>query len=650
MHERTRVPFLYQNHDFSVKLMEWIGDVFYDILPEQGYEVREEQIYTAFQLADAFCKGEVHFAEAELGTGKTFAYLLTAIAYARYRKKPVIIACATTALQEQLAGPKGDIQILSQLLDLKVDARMAKDPQQYVCDTRVEELRSQLLEEPDHMLMDIESWLNQTQLGVRSEIPLVPDHVWRRIGWDESMDCDICDNRGYCKLVKARQHYKSAKDLIIVDHGVFFHDLWTRKDLVFNRKLPILPSYSGVIFDEGHSVLLPAAMKAGDYINKEEMEQIIYSLEQIQGARANLIQATLRFENALNEFFYYLTESIIADERSERLSVQIKDEVLQAGAKFRKTLHDLLLELQIDQELYIQSLPDSLIHPYEGQIERAMRALDRFCERCGTDTIQWVDKKDYSFWVVPKTLKDMLNQQLFEKGLPVVFTSATLSNQGDFSYLIRSLGLKKASKASVGSPFELEEKVEVYLPQPLPVNNIRETKDIDTLVHLLLKNSGRALVLTNSQEEVRIIRTLLSAYQLPFEMLWEDLGDRGYLVQTFREVETSVLVGSDFWEGIDIPGESLTLVIIWQLPFPSLDPLIEVRRIEAFEQGLDPVITIDYPEMGLKLKQGCGRLIRTKLDHGAIVIMEPCFMAPWESYVLGALPPNAGIKTIEEFF
>ena len=641
---RMKDPFDYNNkEEFQVKLGEWIGDVFYDILPEHGYEVREEQIYTAFQLADAMCNKKVHLAEAGLGTGKTFAYLLPAIAYARFSGKPVVIACATTALQEQLAGYEGDIIKLSQLLGLEIDARMAKDPRRYICDVRVDEATEEL-----DMSNEINEWLNKTKKGERSEIPTIPDRVWKQIGWNESMACETCSSRGFCKLVKAREHYRPTRDLIIADHDIFFHDLWTREDRTTNRKLPILPSYSAVIFDEGHKILLPAVMQAGQQINKEEIEDIILSFEEIQGARDSLSSVTVAMEQASNKFFINLDHSVIADERSERLSLRISDTLLKAANVFRKTLDYLLLELQIEQELYLESLPTSLIQAYEGQIEIAIRALDRFCRNKSTDIIPWVDQRDGSFWVVPKNLNEMLDQHLFKKGLPVVFTSATLSNEGDFNYFIRTLGLKTPSRSTVGSSFDFEKQVVVYLPQHLNSLEDRFNLDIEKLVSLLNQNGGRALVLTNSLEEVRKIRKRIEGHKLSFDVLWEDKGDRGYLVRKFREEETSVLIGANFWEGIDVPGKALTLLVVWQLPFPSLDPIIEVQRKEAREQGLDPVTTVDYPEMGLKLKQGCGRLIRTQDDKGSIVIMDTVIGAPWEKVVMGALPSEARIRTIEE--
>ncbi|MFA9378717.1 MAG: ATP-dependent DNA helicase [Lachnotalea sp.] len=641
MRTKIKEPFEYSSkEDFQVKLTEWIGDVFYDILPEHGYDIRDEQIYTAFQFADAFCNQKVHLAEAGLGTGKTFAYLLTAIAFARFSGKPVVIACATTALQEQLAGYEGDIKTISKILDLEIDARMAKDPRQYICDIKV----SDMTEEVSTLSEEINKWIYQTKAGERSEIPNIPDRVWKWIGWDESMSCDICTNRGFCKLVKAREYYRPTKDLIIADHEIFFNDLWTREERIANRKLPILPSYCAVIFDEGHKIMLPAAMQAGHKIDQEEIENMIRSIEEINDSRDSFVSETIAMELAFQTFFTSLSQHLITDKGSKRLSIRITNNLLETASIFRKKLDHLLLEFQIEQELYIESLSITQIQAYEGQIERAIRALDRFCRNKSSDIIAWVDQEDGSFWVVPRNISELLNKNLYQKGLPVVFTSATLSNEGDFDYFIRTLGLKMATKSMVGSPFDLEKQMVVYLNESSKSIKDAFNHKIETLAHLLNQNGGRALVLTNSMEEVQKIRTRLGRYQLPFEVLWEDKGDRGYLVRKFKEVESSVLIGANLWEGIDVPGEALTMLIVWNLPFPSLDPFIEVQRKEAREQGLDTFVTVDYPEMGIKLKQGCGRLIRTQNDHGTIVVLDSVTGTPWEKVVLGALPSKARVE------
>lgn len=629
---RRKEPFDYKNkQEFQAKLVEWIGDVLYDFLPEHGYEVRDEQIFTAFQIADAICGKKVHLAEAGLGTGKTFAYLLSAIPYARLTGKPVVIACATTALQEQLAGAGGDINTLSQLLGLEVDARMAKDPHQYICDVRVNENMEKFGERSN----EIYEWLNKTKLGERSEIPTISDREWRKMKWEESMACDICSDRGFCKLVKAREQYRGTKDLLIVDHETFFHDLWTREERLARGQSPILPDYCAVVFDEGHKVLLPAAMQAGQQISREEMDSMISDLEELQGVRESLASITDLMENASHSFFRQLQHAIVAGENTERVSISRNDALLKAANSFRKILDQLLLELQIEQELYTESLSPNQIQAYEGQIERTIWALDQFCREQGDHIVSWVEQKNGSFWVVPRRIDDMLNKHLFQKEIPVVFTSATLSNEGNFDYFKRTFGLKGPSSSTIGSPFNLENQVTIYLPET--------TNKIEYLVSLLKENGGRALVLTNSLNEVKNIRKALQGYHFPFEMIWEDEGERGYLVRKFREEETSVLIGANFWEGIDVPGEALTLLVIWELPLKAHDPLIEVQRKEVREQGLDPVTTVDYPEMALKLKQGCGRLIRTEDDKGVIVILDPVVGTSWESYVMGALPSGARI-------
>lgn len=629
---RRKEPFDYKNkQEFQAKLVEWIGDVLYDFLPEHGYEVRDEQIFTAFQIADAICGKKVHLAEAGLGTGKTFAYLLSAIPYARSTGKPVVIACATTALQEQLAGDGGDINTLSKLLGLEVDARMAKDPHQYICDVRVNENMEKFGERSN----EIHEWLNKTKLGERSEIPTISDREWKKMKWEESMACDICSNRGFCKLVKAREQYRVTKDLLIVDHETFFHDLWTREERLASGQSPILPDYCAVVFDEGHKVLLPAAMQAGQQISREEIDSMISDLEELQGVRESLASITDLMENASHSFFRQLQHAIVAGESTERASISRNDALLKAATSFRKTLDQLLLELQIEQELYTESLSPNQIQAYEGQIERTIWALNQFCRDQGDHIVSWVEQKNGSFWVVPRRIDAMLNKHLFQKEIPVVFTSATLSNEGDFDYFIRTFGLKGPSSSTIGSPFNLENQVTIYLPET--------TNKIEHLVSLLKENGGRALVLTSSLNEVKKIRKALQGYHFPFEMIWEDEGERGYLVRKFREEETAVLIGANFWEGIDVPGEALTLLVIWELPLKAYDPLIEVQRKEAKEQGLDPVTTVDYPEMALKLKQGCGRLIRTEDDKGVIVILDPVVGTSWESYVMGALPSGARI-------
>lgn len=642
---RRQLPFSCQsNKDFGTKLTDWIGEIFYDVLPEQGYEIRDEQIYTSFQIANAIIRRKTHFAEAGLGTGKTFAYLLPAIAYARYMGKPAVIACASTALQEQLAGPKGDIQTLSRLLGLDIDARLAKDPRQYVCDVKVDQLIDPFYRPAGEDINQLLDWAETTELGERSEIPDIPDKLWAQVSWDETMQCDTCSSRGYCRLVKARTNYRSAQDLIICDHHLFFRDLWTRQELIDDRKLPLLPDYSMVIFDEGHKVLLPAALSAGHKIVKEEIDDFLSSIETVQGARASLISAALATQEANNRFFNLLYRSATGDAGSSRLTVSKSEELLKAAATLRRALDLFELELQNEQELYIDSLSPTQLQAFEHRVEQATMALSQFSRQDNGNFIVWAEREEQVFWIVPRNLNEMLHKHLLSKEIPVIFSSATLSTGGDFSYFARSLGLKEYSGSSVDSPFDYEKQALIYLPQNIPH---READwfpwAVEQLVSLLNLTQGRALILTADPPEIKKIRLNLDRYRLPYQFLWEDSGERGYLVQQFKENVSSVLVGSGFWEGIDVPGEALRMLVIWQLPFPPLDPLLEARKREARQHGLDPVAAVDYPEMGLKLKQGCGRLIRTRKDQGLIAVLKPVIGTPWEQEAMSALPKGANL-------
>lgn len=637
MYTKRKVPFEYENkQDFKEKLVEWVGDVLYDYLPEHGYEVRDEQIYTAFQIADAICGKKTHLAEAGLGTGKTFAYLLSAIPYARFTGKPVVIASATTALQEQLAGESGDIRKLSEVFGLDVDARMAKDPNQYICDVKANENIHNMIGENFDM---IGNWINTSRVGERSEVPKISDKEWKKLNWDDSMNCSICLARGYCRMVKARERYRGTKDLLIVDHATFFHDLWTREERIANGEIPILPNYSSVIFDEGHKIFLPAMVEAGQNINKSEMAMMLSDLAELQGARESLYHKTELVRKGAYIFFKNLRASIEVVAGEERFNVKKDTSLVKAAVIFRKTLDNLLLEMQIEQGLYTESLSLTQIQAYEMQIEKAMWALDKFCKDQNNEMFSWVERKDASFWVVPRNIGERLNKYLFSKEIPSIFTSATLSNKGNFDYFCRRLGLNNPTTSTIGSPFDLENQVKVYIP---------ETKNkIEALFKLLKDNEGRALVLTSSLMEVKRIRKELQGKDFPFEMIWEDQGERGYLVRKFREEETSVLIGANFWEGIDIPGEALTLVVVWDLSLNVKDPLVEIQRKDAIEQDCDPVTTVDYPEMALRLKQGCGRLIRTEDDYGSIVILDSVMGMPWENYVRGALPAEAKVYLSE---
>ena len=289
---------------------------------------------------------------------------------------------------------------------------------------------------------------------------------------------------------------------------------------------------------------------------------VVFALEQIEGAREDFLLATNEVDEATESFFDLLEDAVVTREQTERLAVRLNSELIEAARRLHTALDTLLTELQIEQELYVEDLPVmSIIPVYEGIIDTAMILLTWLLHPQRHETIVWVAPETKALWVVPKHLPQLLDKHLFKKELPVIFTSATLSNEGDFGYFIRTLGLKRVSHSTIGSPFDIENQVTVYLPPKAELAADAELTEV--LDNMLKQNGGRTLILTNTLEEVGRIRQLLQGVELPFEMLWEDEADRGYLIRQFKENEASVLVGSTFWEGIDVPGEALTQLIIW---------------------------------------------------------------------------------------
>ncbi len=234
----TTYPFAFDpSKPFIEQASDWIADVFYEVLPEVGFEVRDEQIYMAFQLERAYKEKKTIFAEAGVGTGKTLVYLLYAIAYARYMRKPAIIACADESLIEQLVKPEGDIAKLARHLSLTIDARLGKSPDQYICLNKLDNVRSGLDDDADvfrDIYQDLPDFVHFpdtlqsfTPYGNRKEYPELTDGQWSRLGWDVFQDCLVCHQRHRCGQTLSRDHYRKAADLVICSHDFYMEHVWT---------------------------------------------------------------------------------------------------------------------------------------------------------------------------------------------------------------------------------------------------------------------------------------------------------------------------------------------------------------------------------------------------------------------------------------
>ena len=246
---QNRMPFeITKTESFFDKLGEWIGDVFYDLLPEAGFELRDEQVYMAFQLEKAFKEKKIMFAEAGVGTGKTIVYLLYAICYARYTNQPAIIACADETLIEQLVKKEGDIAKLEKALNLNMDVRLAKSRDQYLCLNKLDKLM--LTSDEEHFLSVHDrlpdfihgggSMQSFERYGDRKDYPELTDEHWGEIGWDSLEDCFTCENRHRCGQTLHRDWYRHAGDFIICSHDFYMEHIWTKESQKTRRTIAIV--------------------------------------------------------------------------------------------------------------------------------------------------------------------------------------------------------------------------------------------------------------------------------------------------------------------------------------------------------------------------------------------------------------------------
>ncbi|WP_461200324.1 ATP-dependent DNA helicase [Anoxybacillus sp. TBDG-1] len=616
----SKYPFtLSKNENFFDKLNEWIGDVFYDILPEAGFELRDEQIFMAFQLERAFKEKKVMFAEAGVGTGKTIVYLLYAICYARYIGKPAIIACADETLIEQLVKKEGDIAKISRVLNINIDVRLAKSPNQYLClnklddilMTEEEELYEQIFDELPPFVHDHAPLQTFYHYGDRKDYSHLSDEQWSKIAWDPFQDCLACEKRHRCGQTLSRDYYRKATDLIICSHDFYMEHIWTYEARKREGQLPLLPEASCVIFDEGH-LLEFAAQKALTYRMKETTLETLLSrlLENdIREQLAYLIEDTLELSA---RFFDELMNHAKAVSGSNRQEITFTASLLQLAQTLRTKVEQIGDELVFESETYtIDHYQLKVVDEYLDQIHHSLYLFIH-----NRDAITWLESSldGNTLVIMPRTVQEVLREKVFSKHIPFIFSSATLSNEKSFDYMAKSLGIDEYLSFHVDSPFDYDEQMTIYMPMFENDERIFEEKYAYAM-QKIRETNGRALVLFPTREQLNEFKAR-AQQEDGFTFLFEGDQEISELVSRFQNEEETVLCAQHLWEGLDIPGPSLSNVIIWALPYPPNDPVFQAKR----KQTDNPFWEVDVPYMILRLRQGIGRLIRQRDDRGIVCI------------------------------
>ncbi|CAH2715589.1 putative ATP-dependent helicase DinG [Neobacillus rhizosphaerae] len=615
---QNRMPFIVSKTDsFYDKLGEWIGDLFYDILPEAGFELRDEQIFMAFQLEKAFKDKKVMFAEAGVGTGKTIVYLLYAIMYARYMNRPAVIACADETLIEQLVKKEGDIAKLEKVLSLNIDVRLAKSRDQYLCLKKLDQVRdsgfsdeiSTIYQQLPDFVHTAGSMQSFEKYGDRRDYSTLSDDLWGQVNWDPLQDCFSCEKRHRCGLTLHRDFYRHSTDLIICSHDFYMEHIWTKESRKREGQLPLLPEHSSVVFDEGH-LLEYAAQKALSYrFTEYTLEKLLTRLMENEVREKTLFTV----EEALLDseaFFDTISQFSSLSQGSEKQVITKHPLVMKACRKLHSTLQVLEEELVFESELYV--INEYELKIVEEYLEQITYSLSLFLQELNGITWFEQDKGERTLVIMPKMVEEVMREEVFSQKKPFIFSSATLSNQKSFDYIANSLGVKEYLSFSVASPFEYDEKMEVHLPR----FSSGISEKINYLVKMINKSEGRALILLNSKEELAEIKQRLSE-EIHYPIYFEGDAEISTLVSKFQNEEHAILCSIHLWEGLDIPGRSLENVFILSLPFPPNDPVFTAKR-----NGTDnPFLDVDLPYMLLRLRQGVGRLIRSEKDKGTVHIL-----------------------------
>ncbi|MBE1553652.1 ATP-dependent DNA helicase [Sporosarcina limicola] len=628
---KKKMPFpLSKEKSFYDSLNDWIGDTLYDDLTEKGFECRDEQIFMAFQIEQSLKDKKVLFAEAGVGTGKTIAYLLPAIAYARYTGKPALISCADETLINQLVKQDGDIRKISEALDLDIDVRLAKARDQYLCLKRLEEANNTIDDDYMDIVQDSlpefvhgnASLQSIRPYGERSDYPELSDEQWKSVNFHPIQQCEACDVRNRCGQTIHRNHYREAVEIIICSHDFYMEHIWTKDSRKRQGQLPLLPEVSMIVFDEGH-LLEYSAQRALTY--EVQSSTLLKLLERIMvdGIRDKTLQLMENLIETHDAFFKLLDE--YADTTiNERKAIEKAPELLGIGKDAVKFSNALLEEFVFDAELYI--IPEYDLKIVEEYLDQYIFSMELFTSE--NDAVDWLEDRggETTLVIMPRLVTDILREKLFSSKTPIVFSSATLSIGEDFSYLADGLGIQDFLSFSVDSPFDYDEVMEVFATDVEQGGKAQQVLE-------LLEDDKQTLILFKSEYAMNQFKAQVPvawAGRIAFE------GERelSSIVRDFQEQKVSVLCSYHLWEGLDIPQDALTRVIIHDLPFPPADPLFDARRKHA----TDPFREVDLPFMLLRLRQGAGRLIRTSADSGTIHLLLEGDEQAMKSEIEGVFP------------
>lgn len=592
-----------------------------------GYEFRPQQLEMAGAVAEALTQGCHLLVEAGTGVGKTVAYLTPCVLHALSNTKPVVISTHTINLQGQLVNK--DIPLMQTVMDqYPFRAVLMKGRANFLCLQELDYASSLIVYQGDELFERLKRWAGQTETGDIAELDFVfPD--WQEVCSSQDtcrrQECPYYSDR--CFYYRMRRRAESA-DIIVVNHSLFFTDLGLR---ALDPRNAIIPDYCAVVFDEAHHLEDVASDTFGIEFSNYRVTSFLNRLRKrrdiaVTQGEYQLIQAT-------NDELFEMLSGVARQE----FFLQELYEVVDRGAVEQKVT-DLIIQLDsLNTQLSAQQadadkdLKDRL-QGYRNILTRITAELNSIFFGFDPGYFTWIEKPPAQKLVkcvlhyTPVRVSEILGEILWDRVDSVICTSATLSNSGTFSYFRSRVGFPEGMELILGSPFDYRSQALLYVPEDLgDPSDTPEYADrlSERIKDILLASDGRAFVLFTSYRMMNAVFDRLKD-DLPFRLLRQGEMSNERLLKEFRDDESTCLMGvHSFWEGVDVKGERLSCVIIDKLPFSVPDnPVNKARCDQITREGGDWFREYAIPQAQIRLRQGFGRLIRTKTDYGVVAILD----------------------------
>lgn len=583
----------------------------------KGFRPRAEQLEMAQAVAQAISAKEALVVEAGTGTGKTFAYLVPAL----LAGKKTIISTGSKNLQDQLFNR--DLPAIKNALGYTGKIALLKGRANYLCLERLDQVIAQGVLGDRSVLADlskVRKWNNATKTGDLSECveiaedsPILPQLT----STTESCLGSDCPNYGDCYVAAARKKALNA-DVVVVNHHLFFADMAV-KESGFGE---LIPNSQAIIFDEAHQLADIASQYFGQSLTARQFfdlckdANMVYrtelkDLKQLGVAADNLLKLVQDFRLLLGEGNQRGNWRTLYQQSAVQKNVELLQEKLAFLAE--------VVKLSLGRSQTLDSIFERI-----GAIQLMLKRLQ---ESHLVGYCYWYETlgRGFGLHITPLTVADKFGEQLNSKEAAWIFTSATLEVGGNFQHFCQRLGIEKATQKILPSPFNYPEQALLCVPRYLPALNRVDTQTQlgKMLLPIIEKNQGRCFVLCTSYAMMRGLADFFREHS-NLTILLQGETAKTKLLEQFTTQSHAVLVAtSSFWEGVDVRGEALSLVIIDKLPFTAPDePLLKARMEDCRLQGKDPFNEIQIPEAVITLKQGVGRLIRDVTDRGAVIICD----------------------------